>query len=51
VVAITDKKKKKVQDYRYLNSWTIKNNYLLPLISDLIDNIGKKNVFIKIDLR
>ena len=40
-----------VQDYRYLNSWTIKNNYPLPLISDLIDNIGKKKIFIKIDLR
>jgi len=51
VVATTDEKKKIVQDYRYLNSWTIKNNYLLPLISDLIDNIGKKKVFIKIDLR
>jgi len=39
-----------VQNYRYLNSWTIKNNYLLPLISDLIDSIGKK-VFTKMDLR
>jgi len=27
----------------------IKNNYLLPLISDLIDNIGKK-MFTKMDL-
>ena len=44
-------KKRIVQDYRYLNSWTIKNNYLLPLISDLIDSIGKKKVFTKIDLR
>ena len=35
-------KKKMVQDYRYLNSWTIKDNYLLLLISDLIDNIEKK---------
>ena len=51
MVAITDEKKKMVQDYRYLNSWTIKNNYPLPLISDLIDNIGKKKIFIKIDLR
>ena len=40
-----------VQDYRYLNSWTIKNNYPLPLISDLIDSIGKKKVFTKMDLR
>ena len=44
-------KKRIVQDYKYLNSWTIKNNYPLLLISDLIDSIGKKKVFIKIDLR
>jgi len=29
-----DGKKRMVQDYRYLNEWTIKNNYPLPLISD-----------------
>jgi len=46
-----DGKRRMVQDYQYLNSWTIKNNYPLPLISDLIDSIGKKKVFIKIDLR
>jgi len=45
-----DGKKRMVQNYQYLNSWTIKNNYLLPLISDLIDSIGKKKVFTKIDL-
>ena len=39
-----------VQDYRYLNSWMVKNNYLLPLILDLIDSIGKKKMFTKIDL-
>ena len=44
-------KKRIIQDYQYLNSWTIKNNYPLPLISDLIDSIGKKKVFMKIDLR
>jgi len=46
-----DGKKRMVQDYRYLNSWTIKNNYPLPLISDLIDSIGKKKMFMKMDLR
>ena len=46
-----DRKKRIVQNYQYLNSWTIKNNYPLPLISDSIDNIGKKKKFIKIDLR
>ena len=46
-----DEKKRMVQDYRYLNSWMIKNNYSLSLISDLIDNIGKKKMFTKMDLR
>ena len=46
-----DRKKRMVQDYWYLNSWTVKNNYLLLLISDLIDSIGKKKVFTKMDLR
>ena len=27
------------QDYRYLNQWTIKNTYLLPLISEIMDKI------------
>ena len=44
-------KKWMVQNYRYLNEWTIKNNYLLPLISDIVENIGMKKVFMKMDLR
>ena len=44
-------KKKIVYDYQYLNSWIIKNNYPLLLILDLIDNIEKKKVFMKMDLR
>ena len=44
-------KKQIVQDYRYLNEWMIKNNYLLPLISDVLENIGMKKVFTKINLR
>jgi len=46
-----DRKKQMVQDYRYLNEWTIKNNYSLPLISDVLENIGMKKVFTKMDLR
>ena len=34
-----------------MNKWTIKNNYLLPLISDVLENIGTKKVFTKMDLR
>jgi len=37
-----DGKKHMVQDYRYLNEWTVKNNYPLPLISDIVENIGIK---------
>ena len=44
-------KKRMVQDYRYLNEWTIKNNYPLPLISDIVENIGTKKVFMKMDLQ
>jgi len=34
-----------------LNEWTVKNNYLLPLILDVIKNISIKKVFTKMDLR
>ena len=46
-----DGKKWMVQNYRYLNEWMIKNNYPLPLISDVLENIGTKKIFTKIDLR
>jgi len=40
-----------VQDYWYLNEWTVKNNYPLPVILDIIKNIGTKKVFTKMDLK
>jgi len=46
-----DGKKRMVQDYRYLNEWTVKNNYPLPFILDILENIGTKRVFTKMDLR
>jgi len=46
-----DGKKWIVQDYRYLNEWMVKNNYPLPLISDIVEKIGTKKVFTKVDLR
>jgi len=46
-----DGKKRMMQDYRYLNEWTIKNNYPLPLISDVLENIGMKKLFTKMNLR
>jgi len=46
-----DGEKRIVMDYRNLNNQTVKNNYLLPLITELIDNIGSKKMFTKMDLR
>ena len=45
-----DSKRRMVQDYWYLNEWTIKNNYPLLLISDIVKNISTKKVFTKLDL-
>ena len=39
------------QDFMYLNKWTIKNNHPLPLILDIVENIGAKKVFTKLDLQ
>ena len=38
------------QDYWYLNSHTVKNAYLLPLISDLIDKLKGSLIFTKMDI-
>ena len=46
-----NRSKRIVIDYRNLNNQTVKNNYPLLLITDLIDNMGSKQVFTKIDLQ
>jgi len=46
-----NKSKRIVIDYHSLNDQTVKNNYLLLLIMDLINNMGSKRVFTKIDLQ
>ena len=51
LVFFVEKKKRMVQDYWYLSEWTMKNNYPLLLISDVIKNIGTKKMFTKVDLR
>jgi len=50
-VSKKNRSKKMVMDYCSLNKQTVKNNYLLLLITDLIDNIGSKKVFTKMDLQ
>ena len=46
-----DGKLRPCQDYRYLNDWTVKNAYLLPLISKIMDKIKGAKYFNKFDVR
>ena len=45
-----DLKKHMCTNYHYLNEGTVKNAYLLPLILEIIDMVGKAKVFTKLDL-
>lgn len=40
-----------VQDYRKLNSMTVKNRYPLPLIQELVDKLRGAQYFTKLDVR
>ena len=46
-----DGKLRLVQDYQWLNEWTIKNRYPLPLISKLILHIQDAKLFTKVNIR
>jgi len=46
-----DGKRRMVQDYRYMNKRTIKNSCSLSLILELINSMGTKKVFTKINLQ
>ncbi len=46
-----DGKLRPVQDYRKLNSLTVKNQYPLPLIPELIDRLRNAVLFTKLDIR
>ena len=37
-------------DFRALNKITVKNCYPLPLISEMLDHVGKAKIFMKLDL-
>jgi hypothetical protein len=45
-----DGKLRPVQDYRRVNTWTVRNQYPLPLIEDLIHDLGGAVVFTKFDI-
>ena len=46
-----DGTRRMVQDYQHINQWMIKNGYLLSLIADILDGVGKRKMFTKLDLR
>ena len=46
-----DAKLQPCQDYKYLNEWTIKNTYPLPLVTDLLDKLKKAKFFTKLDIQ
>lgn len=53
-VVLVQKKDGKIRlciDYRSLNKITVRDNYPLPLIEDLLDRLGGKMYFTTIDLR
>ena len=50
-VAKKDSKRRMVQDYHYINQWMVKNEYPLFLIADILDEVKKMKVFMKLDLR
>src|SRR6266702_438559 len=41
----------RIIDYRPLNTWTVKDTYPLPLISNILMNLSGKKVFSKFDIR
>jgi len=49
-VAKKNGRKCMVMNYRRLNKQTVKNNYPLLLITDLVNSMGNKRVFTKMDL-
>jgi hypothetical protein len=46
-----DGKLRPVQDYRQLNSHTVRNQYPLPLIAQLISDLSGAHIFSKVDIR
>ncbi len=46
-----DGKLRPMQDYRKINALTIRNQYPLPLIADLIRNLSNAHIYTKLDVR
>jgi hypothetical protein len=46
-----DGKLRFIQDYRWLNEWTVKDRYPLPLSADIINRLAGARFFTKFDVR
>ena len=46
-----DRKLQPVQDYQNINKWTVRNQYLLPLITTLIRDLGGAMIYTKLDVQ
>ena len=46
-----DGKLRLIQDYRWLNEWTVKNVYPLPLSTDIVNRLAGAKYFTKFDVR
>ena len=46
-----DGKLQPIMDYRILNKWTVRDNYPLPLITNIIERLQGKTLFSKFDIR
>jgi len=46
-----DDKLRPIQDYRKINAFTIRNQYPLPLISDLLTDLHGSHIYTKLDIR
>ena len=45
-----DRKLRPIMDYRILNKWTVRDNYPLPLITNIIERLQGKTLFSKFDI-
>ena len=45
-----DGKLRPVRDYRNINKWMVQNQYLLPLITTLIRDLGGATIYTKLDV-
>ena len=46
-----DGKLRPIMDYRILNRWTVRDNYPLPLITNIIERLQGKTLFSKFDIQ